>query len=182
MGKAMTKLALVMCSVLAATLPLCAEQSAVRVEPSNLQGPRSLNQQTESAVIRGYLDAWQGMSAALQQNRVDLLDRVFVGTAKDKLADTIREQVTTGISTRYLDQTHDLQIIFYSPEGSSIQLVDRVEYEVQLFDHGKLQGTQKLHATYLAVLTPSEVRWRVRILQAEPGSGLALNGSTEGQR
>src|SRR5215467_9015740 len=111
----MRTLALVICSVFAATLPLGASQPTVRVEPTNLQGPRDLNEQTRAAVVRGYLEAWESMAAALHQNRPDLLDRDFVGTAKDKLIDTIHDQVTTGISTRYLDQSHNLQIVFYSP-------------------------------------------------------------------
>ena len=163
----MRQLVIVM-SVFAATLPLIAEQPVVHVEPSSLQGPRVLNDQTKSGVIRDYLDAWQSMSTAFQQNRPDLLDRDFVGTAKEKLTDTIHDQVTMGISTRYLDQTHDLQIAFYSPEGLSIQLVDNVEYEVQVLDHGKVQGTQKLRGRYVVVMTPAEVRWRVRVFQGGP--------------
>jgi hypothetical protein len=163
----MRQLVLVM-SVFAATLPLIAQQPVVRVEPSNLQGPRVLNDQTKSGVIRDYLDAWQSMGAAFQQNRPDLLDRDFVGTAKEKLTDTIHNQVTMGISTRYLDQTHDLQIAFYSPEGLSIQLVDNVEYEIQVLDHGKVQGTQKMRGRYVVVMTPAEVRWRVRVFQGGP--------------
>jgi hypothetical protein len=155
-------------SVLAAIVPLNAQQPLVHVEPTDLQGPRVLNDQTKSAVIRDYLEAWQSVSAALQQNRPDLLDRDFVGTAKDKLTDTIRNQVTMGISTRYLDQTHDLQIVFYSPEGLSIQLIDNVEYEVQVLDHGKLQTTQKARGRYVVVMTPAEVRWRVRVFQGGP--------------
>jgi hypothetical protein len=164
----MTKLALVMCAVFALTCSLRADQPTVRLEPPNLQGPRVLNEQTKTAVIRDYLQAWQSVSAALQQNRVDLLNRDFVGTAKDKLTDTIHDQVTMGISTRYLDQSHNLQIIFYSPEGLSIQLVDNVEYEVQVADHGKTQATQKMHARYVVVMTPAEVRWRVRVFQGGP--------------
>jgi hypothetical protein len=162
----MTKLVCVMCSMLAAALPLMADQPSVRLEPPDLQGPRVLNEQTRTAVIRDYLEAWQSASEALQQNRASALDRDFVGTAKDKLTDTIRDQVTMGISTRYLDQSHDLQIVFYSPEGLSIQLVDNVEYEVQVVDHGKALAAQKMHARYVVVMTPAEVRWRVRILQA----------------
>lgn len=164
----MTKLVLVMCSVLAMTFPLRADQPNVRVEPAHLQGPRQLNDQTQTAVIRDYLQAWQSVGAALEQNRADLLNRDFVGTAKDRLSDTIHDQVTMGISTRYLDLSHDLQIAFYSPEGLSVQLVDNVEYEVQVLDHGKTQATQKMHARYVVVMTPAEVRWRVRIFQAEP--------------
>jgi hypothetical protein len=155
-------------SVLAAVVPASAQQPLVHVEPTDLQGPRMLNDQTKSAVIRDYLEAWQSVRAALQQNRPDLLDRDFVGTAKDKLTDTIHDQVTMGISTRYLDQTHDLQITFYSPEGLSIQLVDNVEYEVQAFEHGKALGTQKLRGRYVVVMTPAEVRWRVRVFQGGP--------------
>ena len=162
----MTKLVSVMCSMLAAAFPLMADQPSVRLEPPDLQGPRVLNEQTKTAVIRDYLEAWQSASEALQQNRASALDRDFVGTAKDKLTDTIRDQVTMGISTRYLDQSHDLQIVFYSPEGLSIQLVDNVEYEVQVVDHGKALAAQKMHARYVVVMTPAEVRWRVRVLQA----------------
>jgi hypothetical protein len=164
----MTKLVLVMCSMLAITFSLRADQPSVRVVPPNLQGPRQLNEETQAAVVRDYLQAWQSVGAALQQNRADLLNRDFVGTAKDRLLDTIHDQVTMGISTRYLDLSHDLQIVFYSPEGLSVQLVDNVEYEVQVVDHGKALATQKMHARYVVVMTPAEVRWRIRIFQAEP--------------
>jgi hypothetical protein len=164
----MTKLVLVMCSMLAMTFSLRADQPSVRVTPPNLQGPRQLNEETQAAVVRDYLEAWQSVGAALQQNRADLLSRDFIGTAKDRLSDTIHDQVTMGISTRYLDLSHDLQILFYSPEGLSVQLVDNVEYEVQILDHGKAQTTQKMRARYVVVMTPAEVRWRVRIFQAEP--------------
>ena len=161
----MTKAVFVMCSVFALTFSLRADQPTVRVETANLQGPRVLNEQTRTAIIRDYLQAWQSVRAAFQQNRADLLNRDFVGTAKDKLADTISDQVTMGITTRYLDQSHDLQIIFYSPEGLSVQLVDNVEYEMQVADHGKTEATQKMHARYVVVMTPAEVRWRVRVFQ-----------------
>jgi hypothetical protein len=155
-------------TVFALTFSLRADQPTVRLEPTNLQGPRVLNDQTKAAVVRDYLQAWQSARAALEQNRADLLNRDFVGTAKDKLTDTIHDQVTMGISTRYLDQSHDLQIVFYSPEGLSVQLVDNVEYEIQVADHGKNQATQKMRARYVVVMTPAEVRWRVRIFQGGP--------------
>jgi hypothetical protein len=161
-------LPLLLCAASASVLSAAAEQASVRVEPVTLQGPRVLNDQTRSAVIRDYLQAWHSMSSAFQGNRSDLLDRDFVGAAKDKLTGTIREQVTAGITTRYVDRSHDLQIAFYSPEGLSVQLLDKVDYDVQVLDHGKLVNTQPEHAKYVVVLTPSEVRWRVRVFQAEP--------------
>jgi hypothetical protein len=107
------------------------------------------------------------MSEAFEQNRVDILDAEFVGAARDKLADTIGEQAKLGIQTRYQDRAHHIQFVFYSPEGVSIELIDQVEYDLQVIDHGKPVSTVPVRARYVVVLTPSEVQWRVRVMQAD---------------
>jgi hypothetical protein len=145
-----------------------ADQLAVRLGPTDSLGPRALEKQTKAAVIRDYLQAWGSLSRAFEQNRADLLDADFAGVAREKLEATIREQTKLGIQSRYRDGSHDLQVVFYSPEGLSIQLVDAVEYDVQILDHNKVLTTQHVRARYVAVLTPTEVRWKVRIFQAEP--------------
>jgi hypothetical protein len=155
-------------SILVSIVVFAADGPAVRVEPTGSVGPRTLEKQTETAVVRDYLEAWRRMSAALEQNRTDLLDADFVGTAKEKLSATIHEQARLGMETRYRDTAHHLRLVFYSPEGMSIQLLDTVEYEVQVVDHGKAQTTQQVRTRYVAVLTPTEVRWKVRVFQAEP--------------
>jgi hypothetical protein len=142
-------------------------QATVRVEPLHLQGPRVLAEQTEQGAIRDYMEAWKAMRAALDQNQPALLNADFVGTAHDKLTETIHEQAAAGIHTQYRDRTHDLQIVFYSPEGSSIEIIDNVDYDLQVFDHDHSVSTQQAHARYVVLLTPAEVRWRVRVLQAE---------------
>lgn len=154
----------------ALTMPLAAstDQPSIRVEPPQLQGSRPLEKQTEASVVRDYLQSWKALNSALDQNQAPLLDAYFVGTAHDKLANTIDEQTKIGIHTRYLERAHDLQIVFYSPEGLSIQLTDTVEYDEQVLDHDKILATKPIKKRYLVVLTPSEVRWRVRILQSEP--------------
>ena len=159
---------LIFCAVVAASSGVGAAQADVRVEPAHLQGPRVLQEQTQAAVIRDYLQGWQSMATAFDQNRVDLLDRDFVGTARDKMAEAIQQQSAAGIRTRYQDKSHDLQIVFYSPEGLSIQLIDTVEYSVQVLNRDKVETTQQVRARYVAVLTPTEVRWRVRVFQAQP--------------
>src|ERR1700680_4011761 len=166
--RALWKPFLFVCSVLGTLFVWGSDQPSVRIAPTNSVGPRTLEKQTETAVIRDYLQAWHSLSGALDQNRADLLNRDFVGTAKEKLADTIREQAKLGIQTRYRDGKHDIQLVFYSPEGLSIQLVDTVEYDMQLLDHKKLQTTQHVRARYVAFLTPTEVQWKVRVFQAEP--------------
>jgi len=144
------------------------EQPEMRVGPTASVGPRVLEDQTEKVVIRDYKEAWQGLSNALAENRTDLLDADFVGIAKEKLINTIREQQKLGIQTRYTERSHDVKLVFYSPEGLSIQLLDTVEYDVQITDHEKAQAVQHLRTRYVAVLTPTEVRWKVRIFQGAP--------------
>lgn len=153
---------------LAMPMAIWAGQPSVQVEPSNLQGSRSVEKQTETAVIRDYLQSWQSLRSAMQQNRPQLLDPDFAGTARDKLTDTIQEQAKLGLRTRYQDRSHHLQIVFYSPEGLSIQMMDTVEYDQQVLDHGKLLTTQHIRARYIVVMTPAEARWQVRIFQADP--------------
>jgi hypothetical protein len=153
--------------VLIASATIAAGQGSVKVEPTTLQGPRPLAKQTETSAIRDYLEAWQNLSAALDQNRPDLLNEGFVGTALAKFTATIDEQGKLGLHTRYQERSHDIKIIFYSPEGLSIQLVDNIEYDEQLLNQEKILATQPMHARYVAVLTPTEVRWKVRVLQAE---------------
>ncbi len=145
-----------------------AQEPSVRVEPPQLGGSRPVEKQTQAAVVRDYLQSWKSLQGALDGNQADLLDAYFVGIARDKLASTIDDQAKIGIHTRYQDRTHDLQIVFYSPEGLSIQMTDIVEYEQQVLDHDKVLGTKHVRTRYLVVLTPSEVRWKVRIFQADP--------------
>src|SRR6267154_4826122 len=141
------------------------DDPSVKVAPMDSVGPRSVEKQTQTSVVRDYLLAWEKLSDALQNNRTDLLDESFVGSAKQRLADTVREQQNFGIQTIYGKQSHDLQVVFYSPEGLSIEMVDHAGYEVEVRDHGKVIGTQRVQSRYVAVLTPTESRWKVRVLQ-----------------
>ena len=166
MMKIQAKLALF--SIVAIPGVLFAAQPEVHVEPPNLHGSRQLQDETATTVVRDYVESWQSMAAALQQNRADLLDQDFVGTAKEKLTDTLHQQAALGIQTHYQDRVHDIRIVFYSPDGLSVQLVDNVEYDQEVVDHQKVLTTEHTHARYIVVLTPAETRWRVRIFQAEP--------------
>jgi hypothetical protein len=161
----MLKSPLILCILFTTASSIGFAQAAVRVEPPNLQGPRLLPEQTGKAAIRDYLQAWQSFGAAFEQNRSDLLDPAFVGTAREKFAQTILQQAALGIRTNYQDRSHDIQIVFYSPDGLSIELIDKVEYDLQLLDKDGVKTTQHINARYVIVLTPAEVRWRVRVLQ-----------------
>jgi hypothetical protein len=144
-----------------------AQEPAVHIQPPQLQGSRPLEKQTESSVVRNYLESWKSMEQALDQNQAATLDPDFIGVAKNKLAETIEEQTRIGIHTHYQDRSHNVQIVFYSLEGLSIEMTDDVEYEQQILDKDKVLATKIVRQRYVVVLTPSEVRWQVRILQTK---------------
>lgn len=157
---------LVLIAALSVTSAAALAQASVHVEPAHLQGPRVLADETANAVVKNYIESWKSLRTALEENRPELLDRDFVGNAKQKLVDTIQQQAKLGMKTSYQDRSHDLQIVFYSPEGLSVELIDNVDYDVQVSDKDKVVATQPAHARYVVVMTPTEVRWRVRVLQA----------------
>jgi hypothetical protein len=165
----MRRLLLLSCA-LAVAFPAVADQPSVQVQPPDLLGSRPLEPQTQSAVVRDYLESWQAFRAAFEENQPALLDADFVGIARDKLGAAINDQTKLGIHTTYQDLSHNLQIVFYSPEGLSIQLIDTVEYDEQIFDRDKPVATQHVTARYLVMLTPAEVRWKIRLFQAEPAN------------
>lgn len=141
----------------------------VVVNTSIPSAPRPLEPQTKDATIRDYVQSWQTMRMAFEQNRADLLKADFTGNAISKLTNTIKEQSALGIRTNYHDISHDIQFLFYSPEGLSVQFVDVVKFDLQIFDHGHLVATRHETARYLVMMSPSEVRWRVRVFQALQG-------------
>jgi len=156
------------------------QEPAVHLQPTNTVGPRTLEKPTETSVVRGYLEAWRTMDAAFSGNRPELLQDWFIGGAKDKLAAAVRGQQQNKMSSAFRVRSHNLQILFYSPEGLSIELVDDVEYEVQVRENGQSQGSQNVHARYVAILTPTETRWKVRVFQAISNAGEGWTSDAKG--
>jgi hypothetical protein len=163
-----SKSILIVCSLFVGSVASGLAQATVRLQPTELSGPRILSEQTRAAAVRDYLQSWQTMRQAFEQNRANLLDADFVGNAKTNLLATIQQQAALGIHTSYQDRNHNIQIVFYSPEGLSIELIDNVEYDVVLSVGDKGKTAQHVSARYVIVLTPAEVRWRVRVFQASP--------------
>lgn len=164
----MAKLRFVIYALIGTAACCAAAQTGVHVQAPDLHGPRQLNKETGSAVVRDYLQSWESLKNAFDSNRTDLLDTDYVGEAKKRLSDAVRSQTSLGLNTRYSDITHDIQIVFYSPEGLSIELTDTVHYSVKIFKQGKSIADRRVSSRYIALMTPSQVRWKVRILQADP--------------
>jgi hypothetical protein len=147
--------------VLAASAPsvsLNAEHSA----------PREVEDTTQKAVARDYAAAWQAMASALDQNRTDLLAATFVGAAHDKLTAGIDEQRKAGLHQEIVDKGHKVEVVFYSQEGSAIELHDTAQVELKVMDGSKLIHSEIATIRYVALLTAAENSWKVRLLEAVP--------------
>jgi hypothetical protein len=131
-------------------------------------GPRAVESLTERSIQRDYKFAWQNLALAMESNSPEPLDALFAGSANAWLKQAIISQKQNGLSTRYLNQSHKLEAVFYAPEGDVIELHDIAEYDVQIFDGDKSIHSQHLKALYVVLMTPGADRWVVRQLQAVP--------------
>lgn len=148
-----------------------AAQNAQHVELNvGSAGPREVEDTTRAAILRDYTSAWKAMTDALAQNRPDLLGANFSGAAQENLGRRIADQQKNGITTRIVDRGHKVEALFYSPEGSAMQLRDTASLELQVLAGEKVISSQQVTLNYLALMTAAQNRWQVRVLQAQPGS------------
>lgn len=141
----------------------------VQLNADNL-GPRQVEELTEKSISRDYALAWQSLSQAIDQNRTDLLDAYFTGSAKDDFTQVIADQKKSGARIRYQDHGHKLEAIFYSPAGDAMQLRDQAQIEVQYLDGDKVIQSEQVTFHYIVLMTPGADRWLVRELEYTPQS------------
>ena len=149
-------------SVLASANPADIQLNATKAVP------RQVEESTGQAVARDYAKAWQAMTAAQDQNRPDLLGSMFVGAAKEEIGQAIRDQHKSDVRVRYVDRGHKLTAIFYSQEGSALQLRDLANVEVQVLDGNSVVHSEDSTINYIVLMTPAADHWQVRMLQSVP--------------
>jgi hypothetical protein len=130
--------------------------------------PRQVEDTTEIAIARDYAVAWKALAAAMGENRTEALAAGFVGTARDNFAKAIEEQKKSGLRRRYTDRGHKLQAIFYSPEGSAMQLRDTAQLEVEVLEGDTVIHREQITQPYLVLMTVAEGSWKVRVLEEQP--------------
>lgn len=132
-------------------------------------GPRHVEDTTERSVARDYGAAWKSMVEALDENRPEVLNFNFTGTAADKLTATIADQQKSGLHQRIVDKGHAVDAVFYSPEGSAMELHDTAQVQLQLMDGDKVIHSEEATLHYVVLLTAAENSWKVRVLETVPG-------------
>jgi len=131
-------------------------------------GPRAVEPLTEHSIVRDYKLAWMNLSHALESNSTVPLSGLFDRTAKNWLTSAVNDQKRTGLTSRYLNQTHKLEAVFYAPEGDVMELHDTAEYDLQISDGSKTIHNEHATVHYVVLMTPGADRWVVRQLQAVP--------------
>lgn len=130
--------------------------------------PRSIEELTGTSIVRNYAAAWREMAGALESSQASAISDGFVGVAKNRLLQRIAEQTQTGVHVRIVDHGHQLKAVFYSTDGTAMQLVDRAQLEIQTFDGNKLLDTENSTHQYMVLMTPGADRWYVRDLEEVP--------------
>jgi hypothetical protein len=145
---------------------LAESKPAVHLNASKA-APRQLEDTTEQAIARDYGAAWLAIERALESNSTAPLNENFTGFALEKFSQRVKDQKENGLSTRIIDRGHNVDAIFYSPDGSAIQLKDTATLETQVLDNGKVIHSEQGQVHYWAIMTGAEDRWKVRILQSD---------------
>lgn len=130
--------------------------------------PRDVEDQTQQSIVRDYGNAWQSLEEALANNHPEALNANFIGVARDRWGATLSAQKKAGLSRKVVDRGHTLEVVFYSLEGSAMELKDTAQLEVQYLDGSKVIHSQRVIGHYLVLMTPAENSWKVRVLQEVP--------------
>ncbi|HEX4602903.1 MAG TPA: hypothetical protein VH724_02845 [Candidatus Angelobacter sp.] len=144
---------------------LADSKPSVQLDVKNAQ-PREVEEITQNAILRDYTLAWQGIGTALANNTLQPLNENFSGFALDKLTQRVKDQKQNGLSTRIIDHGHKVEAVFYSPDGSAVELRDTASIETQVLDGGTVIHSDQAQIQYYAVMTGAEDRWKVRVLES----------------
>jgi hypothetical protein len=127
--------------------------------------PRPIERLTGTTVAQHYALAWNELARALESSRSDGVGEEFVGFAKERLMKRVAEQSQAGLHVHIVDHGHQLNAIFYSSDGTAMQLLDRAQLEIQTYDGDKLVDTENSTHEYMVLMTPGADRWYVRGLE-----------------
>jgi len=155
--------------ICAAAMYCAAADAALQVTLNTTKAtPRQVEPLTERAVLRDYRSAWTNLTQALASNSLDPLNGLFEATADQWLTDAVKDQQSSGLSRRYLNQNHQVDAVFYSPEGDVIELHDTAEYDLEILDGSNTIHNEHAIVHYVVLMVPGAERWVVRHLQAVP--------------
>lgn len=129
-------------------------------------GPRTMEPLTQRSVLRDYRFGWANLAESFASNSTGPVNGLFAGTAQTWLNDAVSSQIRAGLTSRYLNQHHKVDAVFYAPEGDLIELHDTAEYDYQILDGSKTIHIEHAVVHYVVLMTPGADRWVIRQLQS----------------
>jgi len=130
--------------------------------------PRELEDTTEKAIQRDYSASWKAIESGLGNNDANALDAGVVGYAHDQYAAAIASQTKAGVKVRYTDRGHQVEAVFYSPDGSAMQLRDTAKFTREVLDGDKVLSHDDITAHYVVIMAVTEDRWKLRSIEEVP--------------
>lgn len=167
-GRLALMVAAVVVALFAPHYAACADSTPQVVLDISKAAPRSVESLTERAILRDYKFAWVNLDQAMESNSTAFTTGLFAGTAGAWLNDAVASQRQSGLSSRYLNQVHKVEAVFYAPEGDVIELHDTAEYDLQVLDGDKTIHNEHSVVHYVVLMTPGADRWVIRQLQSVP--------------
>jgi len=135
---------------------------------STKSAPRSVESLTQKSIVRDYKLAWASLTQALESNSAAPLTGLFEASASEWLTERVSGQQRSGLTSRYSNQSHKLQAVFYAQEGDVIELHDTAEYDIQILDGSNTIHAEHVLERYVVLMTPGADRWVIRQLQSVP--------------
>ena len=149
-----------------AALPLMAADTPQVTLNVSKATPRAVEPLTQRSLLRDYRFAWANLALALESNSTAPLNGLFVGNASRRLNEAVSSQQKSGMTSRYLNQSHKVEAVFYAPEGDVIELHDVAEYDYEILDGSKQIHNEHAIVHYVVLMTPGADRWVVRQIQS----------------
>jgi hypothetical protein len=131
--------------------------------------PRQVDDAVQQAIARDYSAAWQALGTGMSTNNAAVLNENFVGFALDTLTKRINDQQALGLKTRIIDRGHKVEAVFYSLDGSAMELKDTASIETQILEGETVIHSDRAQIQYYAIMTGAEDHWKVRVLESAKG-------------
>src|SRR6266536_588176 len=136
-GRLLMVIAVAVVALVTPQYSTCADPTPQVVLNTSKAAPRAVESLTERSIVRDYRFAWVNLDQALETSSTAPLNALFAGTANAWLTDAVNSQRRSGLSSRYVNQSHKLEAVFYAPEGDVIELHDTADYDLEILDRDK---------------------------------------------
>lgn len=132
--------------------------------PDAADSGREMEPFTREQIESNYIRAWLQLSFSYSKGEPFGLKTYFVGPALEMATDSVLQVTDAGFSAEQVATSHELELHFYSADGSIVAFTDHRAHLVQLVRDadGRVLNVRQLPASYDVVMFLEDGNWRVR--------------------